>query len=148
MCQEHYPRNLFIFGTTGSGKTHLAVSLIRKYPDGEIWKPQEIYRYCRKAESAGEEEAHIEKMIRQEHYIIDDLGTDKKTDYSFSLLYEILDARWMRKKEGLIITSNLSLSELSQKLGDDRLSSRIFGMCKIIKLAGKDWRINEKMRKV
>jgi DNA replication protein DnaC len=40
-----------------------------------------------------------------------------------------------------IITANLSLDDLAQKLGDDRLSSRIAGMSEVIEVIGPDMRL-------
>jgi DNA replication protein DnaC len=39
-----------------------------------------------------------------------------------------------------IITSNLTLEEVSEKVGD-RIASRIAGMCKVIELKGIDRRV-------
>ena len=63
------------------------------------------------------------------------------TEYSMSIFYEILDGRLMQKQNGLIITSNLSLNELAVKMGDDRITSRIAGMCRVISLGGDDRRM-------
>ena len=59
------------------------------------------------------------------------------------MLYEILDLRASNYKNGLILTSNLSLEEFAAKVGDDRLPSRIAGLCKVIKIESKDYRISK-----
>jgi len=39
-----------------------------------------------------------------------------------------------------LITSNLTLDEIAEKVGD-RIASRIAGMCKVVEVRGKDRRI-------
>lgn len=141
LCKDFPNVNLFLWGSSGTGKTHLATALIRKFPEGEVWKPQEIYRTCRGKKDGDEEQEIINNFVNKKYIIIDDLGVDKKTDFSFSTLYEIIDGRYMDEKTGMIVTSNLSLSALAERLNDDRISSRLAGMCKIINIIGDDWRL-------
>ncbi len=132
--------NLFLYGSAGTGKTHLATAIIRNLFPFVRTKPQEIYRRLRDFSDEDRDEL-IPYYISVNHLMIDDLGTEKMTDFAFSATYEIIDGRWMNKKNGLIITSNLSVDGIAQRLGDDRISSRIAGMCRIIKLEGKDRRL-------
>jgi DNA replication protein DnaC len=108
-----------------------------------VIKPQRIYRDCRGIKDGEEEQAAIDSFVNIPFLVIDDLGVDKKTDFSFSTLYEVIDGRDMSEMKGLIVTSNLSLSALAERLGDDRISSRLAGMCKIVEITGKDRRTNE-----
>jgi DNA replication protein DnaC len=140
LCSRYPNENLFLWGTAGTGKTHLATALIRQYREGRVVKPQHIYRACRGLKDGKEEQAAINEFRDCPYLGIDDLGADKKTDFSFSTLYEIIDGRDMYERKGLIITSNLSLGDLAARLDDDRIISRINGMCKIIELTGKDGR--------
>lgn len=142
-CEGFPDCNLFIHGKTGTGKTHLAVALIRGVKSSSMIKPQRIMRIIRGSgdQNAEDEQQAINKIVRQRILAIDDLGANKDTEYSMSILYEILDGRLMNKATGLIVTSNLSLDELSLKMGDDRITSRIAGICRIIKLGGNDRRL-------
>ena len=63
--------------------------------------------------------------------IFDDIGTIKPSEWLLDILYLIINNRY----ENLlttIFTSNLDLPSLSEKLGDDRITSRISRMGKII----------------
>ena len=135
--------NLYIFGPAGTGKTHLATGVARQFPTSSVLKPQRIYRIVRGngRQSAEDEQASINRLVRQPILVIDDLGVDKRTDYSVSTLYEIIDGRIMAKKRGLIVTSNLSLDALAERLGDDRIASRLAGACRIVEISGADRRI-------
>lgn len=147
---EKEKSNLYIHGAAGSGKTHLAVALARavaKHP-GEVLKtnPINIFRDVRASEGAQGEIDAIKSYIGRKILIIDDIGVSKDTDFSFQTLYEIIDGRYSAMSGGLIFTSNLSLNDLAVKLNDDRLTSRIAGMCKIIKTTGPDRRLPEKAK--
>lgn len=140
--------NLYLWGKqTGTGKSHLAgasyrYSCIEKRSWGYFWKPSALLRYMRVLDSE-EQEKRLEKLIKAPILVIDDLGIGNVTDFSLQILYEIVDGRWMNESKGLIITANLSLDDLAKKLDDDRLPSRIAGMCDVIELKGKDRRINK-----
>src|SRR4030042_158508 len=56
--------------------------------------------------------------------ILDDFGVERMTDWSFQLLYIIINRRYDNLLT-TIFTSNFSLDELAQRMGDDRLTSRI-----------------------
>ena len=142
LCSVFPAVSLFLWGASGTGKTHLATAIIREH-DGMVIKPQRIYRDCRGIKDGEEEQAAIDSFVNIPFLVIDDLGVDKKTDFSFSTLYEVIDGRDMSEMKGLIVTSNLSLSALAERLGDDRISSRLAGMCKIVEITGKDRRTNE-----
>jgi DNA replication protein DnaC len=138
----NYPNeNLYIWGDRGVGKTHLGVVAIRRHPKGKLLKPYDILRTLRALvlDSEGERRA-IATLVDHPCLMIDDLGTEKLTEHAASLIYEIVDGRDMGKKRGLLITSNYGLAELSAKMGDDRVASRLSGMCRVIRLTGKDRR--------
>lgn len=138
-CADFPNCNLFIYGSAGTGKTHLATALIREYAPFLSTKPQQIFRRLRDFQKEVETQV-IADYVNTRSLLIDDLGTEKVTDFSFSATYEIIDGRWMAKKNGLIITSNLSTDSLVRHIGD-RIPSRIAGMCRIIKLEGRDRRL-------
>lgn len=148
--------NYYFYGPTGSGKSHLAIIAARKHlgdklSNGmyanidtgvEVVKPTNILREIRMADNAGEEESILSRLTWRRVLVIDDLGTEKITEFAATTLYEIMDARYMNAGGGLIITSNLSLGQLSEKLGDDRIPSRLAHMCRVFSLAKEpDYRL-------
>ena len=138
--------NLFIFGPTGAGKTHLAVALSREVKSARLYKMFRILRDIRATEGAAEELAIINSLTKRPLLILDDLGSEKGTEYAWTVLYEIIDGRYMNLINGLVVTSNLSLDRLAEKLGDDRIPSRLAEICTIINLTDeKDYR-NEKAK--
>lgn len=136
--------NLYLHGACGSGKTHLAVATWRKFFDfkksGAVYRQPDIMRLFRGRE-ADEEFELLEKFDDHRCLVIDDLGVGKNTEFANQILYEIIERRTNAMRNGLIITSNLSLDEFAQKAGDDRLPSRIMGLCKRVKITSeKDYR--------
>jgi DNA replication protein DnaC len=84
----------------------------------------------------------IEQYADAELLVIDDIGIEMTTDWSFQLFYLLVDERYGRMKN-TIFTSNFSLLELCNKFSDSRIPSRIAGMCKgrIFEITGEDKRI-------
>lgn len=82
-----------------------------------------------------EEELEMVKQCRL--LIIDDIGAERVTEWVRERIVSIINTR---TANGLstIYTSNLSLKGLTDKLGDDRISSRIRGSVQEINLLGKD----------
>ena len=144
LCDGYPNKNLYLWGPTGAGKTHLATALVRLYTEGLVVKASDIYRSCRGIKSGAEEKKIIDSYVNKKFLVIDDLGVEKNTDFSMSILYSIVEARDMNYIKGLIVTSNLSPEALSEKFGDDRVMSRLAGMSKIVELTGPDGRIANK----
>jgi DNA replication protein DnaC len=71
--------------------------------------------------------------------VLDDLGTAKYTEFLCSIIYEIIEDRYQNHPGGLIVTSNLSLCDLAETMGDDRVSSRLAELCrgKIFSMVGE-----------
>jgi DNA replication protein DnaC len=92
-----------------------------------------------KAEST--EQDIVQEYSTVDMLILDDLGAEKSSEFSIQSLYLIIDHRYSEMRD-TIITSNLSLREISEKVGD-RIASRIAGMCRVIELKGRDRRLLE-----
>lgn len=71
--------------------------------------------------------------------VLDDLGAEKTTDWTQQTIYTLIDIR-SREGKDTIITSNLTLGELAERMGD-RIASRVGGMCKVISMGGNDRRL-------
>lgn len=144
-------QSAFFWSWCGSGKSHLAKAIAReqfsKGKSVDVMKPRQLIRSLR-GRDAIDEELELQRIVNLDVWVLDEVGLDSDTSYAIGSMCEILDRRTDAGRHGLIITSNLSLKDLEDKLGDDRLTSRIVGECSIIKVAplgpdGKtpiDWR--------
>lgn len=164
-------KSIYLYGSRGTGKTHFMAGMMKyeilntepaKYTSTE-YKGYDEPMYCKypifiavpelllqirktfnKSESNSEycqtESDIIEKYSNAEILYLDDLGTEKPSDWVVQVLYLLIDRRYSEMKR-TIISSNLNLNEIADRL-DDRISSRIAGMCEIIKMGGKDRRLD------
>ena len=148
LCREyatHPDCSLFLYGSYGTGKTHMAVSIARELLlQGKevifISVPRLLFD-IRKAfqEDAQTEAEYVERYTSLEYLILDDFGAEKTTDWARQTLYYIIYERDNYLKP-TVITSNLSLDEIAEKL-DGRISSRLAGMGKVIQFKGEDFRL-------
>ena len=87
-------------------------------------------------------EQRINTLAEVKNLYIDDLGAEKCTDYVKQMLYTLINQREMNCLN-TYIASNLSLDQID-KYYDPRISSRIAGMCEIVKFTGGDKRLKGK----
>lgn len=139
-------RGIYIHGGVGTGKTHVAFALYKEAQEKKIacllWNTTEMFREFRldirrlPNEARGVEEA----LIKDRGLVIfDDIGAEKLTDWVAETFYLIINKRY-EEMLPTIFTSNLTIPELADKIGD-RTVSRIVEMCEIVKLDGKDRRL-------
>lgn len=136
--------NLYLWGPCGTGKTHLGYATAKTYAlNGRsvvIATPLKIVDAFR-TKSDLEKDQRFDEYTTAELLLIDDLGISKYTDFGLEILCEILNRRTLQMRNGLIVTSNLDLGALAKRNGDDRLSSRLAGLCRAIKVEGTDFRL-------
>lgn len=141
--------DLFIYGTPGVGKTHLATAIAHAAIDngrtGKVFSIPSLMRQLRGHRTPDDEDKAIADISRLDVLVLDDLGVGKPTEFMFQILQEILDQRDNAMRHGLIVTSNLDLNTIAEKLGD-KIASRLSGMCnKIIKADGEDQRLKRRL---
>lgn len=150
--QENYKagKGLFLTGNVGTGKTHLLAAIIdyiarikkRLGLNSIVYRttPVMLSEIRNSYENKNFEEV-INNFKDSHLLIIDDLGAEKTTDWALDIFFEIIDYRYSELKP-VIIASNLTDLEIKQKL-DERVMSRIYEMCKGLKLTGKDYRLEK-----
>lgn len=80
--------------------------------------------------------------------ILDDIGVERDTAYGYEKLQEIIDTRY-RSKKPLIVTTNLSQSELQNPtdIRYKRVYDRIWEMCHFVLVDGESRRKNKAFEK-
>lgn len=156
-CKEN-GLGLLIYGEPGNGKTYLSSCIANKLLEDFVpvicvsinallGRIQETYnRWGKEAEADV-----IRGLCNADLLIIDDLGTEKRTDWSKSMIYNIIDSRY-RSNLPLIITSNLRINPkdtngVLTELYDKRTEDRILEMCTPILNTSKSIRVEEAKKK-
>ncbi len=143
---EHWPeafkRNigLLLFGDVGTGKSFAAGCIANALLDTEVPVlmtnfPTVLARLCG---MFGEDRTDfLASLGDYDLLIIDDLGTERNTEYSMEQMFSIIDSRY-RSGKPLIVTTNLKLDKL--KHPTDLAHARILERCAPILFAGKNFR--------
>lgn len=144
-------KNLLFTGTTGIGKTFLSSCIANEilkngytvlYQTAPILL-NSIFEY--KYNSKGvDSKALYDNFFNVNLLIIDDLGTENLTAAKFAELFTILNSRLITPKTKTIISTNLSLEDLS-KTYDSRILSRLIGNFTICRFFGNDIRLQKKI---
>lgn len=147
VANKNTDMGLVLTGGTGVGKTHIAVSIAKEYLD--LRKGTVAFYSCPKLRQDMNEvndystfAKRMEHCLNADLLILDDLGAEGYSDAWGRYLYQIIDSRHINVKP-YVITTNLSLAELSKKMGlqGERLISRMREDCKVAEMKGKDRRI-------
>lgn len=139
-------RGLYFTGPTGIGKTHLAVSILKEWiksgRSGAFSTVPLLLQSLRKGYENNSYDERLEMLLSVDLLVLDDFGTERSNPWTNEQLFTLINGRHVRCKATLF-TSNLSIEETEQRLGNDgtRICSRILGMCDVIVMNGKDMRI-------
>lgn len=152
---------LLLTGTSGAGKTHLAVSVLRslvteKGARGQFWDFHSLIREIRNSYNEQTRTTELEVLspvIDVDVLLLDDLGAWKMTDWMVDTLFYILNGRYMAQR-ATIITTNFVDKPASVARSDDSfrrteylvdrigvpLRSRLLEMCLVVQIAADDYR--------
>ena len=137
--------NLLLSGTTGLGKTHLALSI--GYAVGEqgysvcYETAASLFSKLERARFTHNEEAmaQSEKIETCDLLIVDDLGTEMPGQFVTAALYGLLNQRLLEGKS-MVITTNLTVEETSQRYSP-QIASRLHGEFTRLYFMGNDIRV-------
>lgn len=139
-------KGLYIHGGVGTGKTHIAYTLyanmnkIKRY--GMFKNMAELLREMRlDIGRQNVDKSFIEEKLMEYNGLLflDDVGSERMTEWVEETFYLIINKRYENMLP-IIFTSNLSIQDLANRVGD-RIASRIVEMCDIISIDGNDKRI-------
>ena len=142
--KEKYMRGMLIEGPVGSGKSYLLGSIANYLIDREIEIRYIVYGdliETIKASFNSENRVSTEDILRELQEVpvllIDDLGTEYITEFTSSILYQIVDKRY-REERPFIVTTNFSPNELSRRMGlmGERIFQRMVETCRYLQLVG------------
>ncbi|HHW23268.1 MAG TPA: ATP-binding protein [Clostridiaceae bacterium] len=149
-------KNLYFYGPTGTGKTFMAKSIglellragfsVLYFSAANLFQIIHKYRLNIDEDGLSGEQAYKD-LITANLLILDDLGTEPKSDSKYAELLALLEQRNARNRictAKTIIASNLDFKRLVQEY-NQRIGSRIIGEFQTLQFAGDDIRIMKKL---
>ena len=147
-CETFYKSNrgLLFWGTVGTGKSYAAACIANELLNRKT--PVVMTSFVKVLQviqdNTENETEFVNRLCAARLLIIDDLGTERNTDYALEKVYNVIDSRY-RTGKPLILTTNLNLQDMqmTQDIRYQRIYDRIFEMCHPVMVNGTSWRINQ-----
>jgi DNA replication protein DnaC len=138
--------SLFIYGKTGLGKTHISLAIAKRVLEKGFsvvyCSVANIVEDVRKERFGNSSDASIEQgLIDVDLLVLDDLGAEYVSNYTESILYNIINSR-MNLQKPTIINCNFDLEDFGELTDryNDRIVSRITAYYKRMRFVGSDIR--------
>lgn len=132
-----------LWGKVGTGKSYFAGCIANALMEKEIPVCMTNFPLILNDLTATFEgrNEYISRLCSYPLLIIDDLGTERGTEYALEHVYNVIDSRY-RTRKPLIVTTNLTLEELKkpQDTAHARIYDRLFEMCAPIRFTGENLR--------
>lgn len=142
---------LLFFGGVGIGKTYATLCIANALLDaGERAIVTNFSRIINDLSNFdNDKNDYIHNLASCSLLAIDDLGTERQSDYALQIVESVIDERYKANKP-IILTTNLSMAELQnpKDLKYARIYSRILSMTSPIKAQGEDRRKEEHSQKL
>jgi DNA replication protein DnaC len=137
---------LWFMGDVGTGKTSLAMLVAAKAEQASrsiaIYSVPRLLSEIRDTynrESGPSYMALFRKLCAVDLLLLDDLGTETRTDWVQEQLYAIVNERWQEERS-ILVTSNVSDRDKLREQFGTRTVSRLTEMCEALPLHGADLR--------
>lgn len=142
-------KGLLLYGTVGTGKTFASACIANALID--MGYPCLMTNFKKIANTLmgmyDGKQNYIDGLNRFDLLIIDDLASERNTEYMNEVVQEIVDSRY-RAGLPLIVTTNLTAEEIKHPadISKQRTYSRLLEMCVPLEITGNDRR-KEKLKK-
>ena len=135
-------KGLLLYGGVGTGKTFAAACIANALIDnGRLCLMTSFARVLNTLWSIEEKQAYIDSFNKFDLLVLDDLGTERRSEYAQEQVFNVIDGRY-RAGLPLIVTTNLSIEEIKKpdSVGNSRIYDRVLEMCHPVEVTGKSRR--------
>lgn len=128
--------SVILGGPNGCGKTHLAIACLSEAiaagRTGVFVLVPELLQEIRSGfNNPGNAVRDIEETVKKvDVLVLDDLGSEKTSDWVGERLFCIIDARYLSRKQTIVTTNAETMEQLTTLIGDrgDKICSRLYEM--------------------